>query len=187
MVAVFRHMRHLALSQIGRIGFAGSTIPSLDFAASTSAGSATATILITGPATQPEFDFTSSPSLPDDEILALLVFGRSLSDLSPLQIAQLASAAAELTGVTSGGGLVDQLRKATGIDNLDVRTNEEGETSVGVGKYLNDRTYLGLEQGTSAGSGKATIDLDVGRGIKLRGSASSDGETKGGIFFERDY
>lgn len=171
----------------GRIGFAGSTIPSLDFAASTSAGSATATILITGPATQPEFDFTSSPSLPDDEILALLVFGRSLSDLSPLQIAQLASAAAELTGVTSGGGLVDQLRKATGIDNLDVRTNEEGETSVGVGKYLNDRTYLGLEQGTSAGSGKATIDLDVGRGIKLRGSASSDGETKGGIFFERDY
>ncbi len=171
----------------GRINFAGSLIPNLDFSASTSAGTATATVLVNGPATSPEFDFTSSPSLPDDEILALLVFGRSLSDLSPLQIAQLASAAAELTGVTSGGGLVGKLREATGIDNLDVRTNEEGETSVGVGKYLNDRTYFGIEQGTSAGSGKATIDLDVGRGIKLRGSASSDGETKGGIFFERDY
>jgi len=171
----------------GRIGFAGSMIPNLDFSASTSAGTSTATILVTGPATAPEFDFTSSPALPDDEVLALLVFGRSLSNLSPLQIAQLAGAAAELTGVTSGGGLVGQLRKATGIDNLDVRTNEEGETSVGVGKYLNDRTYFGLEQGTSAGSGRATIDLDVGRGLKLRGSASSDGETKGGIFFERDY
>ena len=171
----------------GRIGFAGSMIPSLDFAASTSAGNGTATILVSGPATQPEFNFTSSPSMPDDEIMAQLIFGRSVSNLSPLQIAQLASAAAELTGVTSGGGIVDQLRKATGIDNLDVQTNEDGETSVGVGKYLNDRTYFGLEQGTSAGSGKATIDLDVGRGIKLRGSASSDGETKAGIFFERDY
>ena len=172
----------------GRITFAGSMIPTLDFAASTNAGTATATVLVTGLATKPEFSFTSSPSLPEDEVLSLLIFGRSLSNLSPLQIAQLASAAAELTGVTSGGGLVDRLRKATGIDSLDVKTDEEtGETSVAVGKYLNDRTYLGIEKGATAGSGKATIDLNIGRGLKLRGEASSEGETKGGIFFERDY
>lgn len=172
----------------GRIGFAGSMIPTLDFAASTRSGSTTATILVTGLATAPEFSFTSSPSLPEDEVLAQLIFGRSLSNLSPLQIAQLASAAAELTGVTSGGGIVDKLRRATGIDDLDVRTDEEtGETSVGVGKYLNDRTYIGIEQGQSAGSGKARIDLNIGGGLKLRGEATSGGETKGGLFFERDY
>jgi len=172
----------------GRITFAGSMIPTLDFAASTSAGTATATVLVTGPATKPEFSFTSTPALPEDEVLSLLIFGRSLSNLSPLQIAQLASAAAELTGITSGDGLVDRLRKATGIDSLDVKTDEDtGETSVSVGKYLNDRTYLGIEKGATAGSGKATIDLNIGRGLKLRGEASSEGETKGGIFFERDY
>ncbi|MBW3098895.1 translocation/assembly module TamB domain-containing protein [Pseudohoeflea coraliihabitans] len=172
----------------GRIGFTGAMIPSLDFAATTRSGTATVTILISGPATRPEFDFTSSPDMPDDEVLAQLVFGRSLTDLSPFQIAQLAAAAAELTGVASGGGLVGSLRKATGIDNLDIKADEDtGEATVAVGKYLNDRTYLGIEQGASAGSGKATIDLEIGRGLKLRGSASSSGETKGGIFFERDY
>ncbi|MBU2486363.1 MAG: translocation/assembly module TamB domain-containing protein, partial [Alphaproteobacteria bacterium] len=85
-------------------------------------------------------------------------------------------------------GVLEQLRRATGVDDIDVRTDEEtGDTSLGVGKYLNDRTYLGIESGSSAGSGKARIDLDIGKGIKLRGEASSGGETKGGIFFEREY
>ncbi len=172
----------------GKLGFSGSSVPTLDFAATTPAGTGTATVLISGEATDPDISFTSSPSLPEDEVLALLVFGRSLSNLSPLQIAQLASAAAELTGVTQGGGLVERLRRATGIDDIDVKTEEDtGDTSVAVGKYLNDRTYIGIEQGSGAGSSKARIDLNIGRGVKLRGEASSGGETKGGIFFERDY
>ncbi|WP_340161278.1 translocation/assembly module TamB domain-containing protein [uncultured Hoeflea sp.] len=172
----------------GRLGFAGSVVPILDLAASSQSGSTTVTVLITGPANAPEFSFTSSPELPEDEVLAQLVFGRSMSSLSPLQIAQLAEAAGQLTGAVRGGGLVEQLRRATGVDDIDVRTDEEtGDTSLGVGKYLNDRTYLGIESGSSAGSGKARIDLDIGRGIKLRGEASSGGETKGGIFYEREY
>ena len=173
----------------GRIGFAGSLTPDLGFAASTTAGSSTATVTVTGPADRPEFGFSSSPSLPDDEVLALILFGRSLSNLSPLQIAQLAQAAAELTGVTGpGGGLVNRLRAATGLDDLDVRTDATtGETTVGAGTYLNDRTYLGLERGAGAGTGKATIDLSIGKGVRLRGEASESGATKGGIFFEREY
>ena len=172
----------------GRLGFAGSVVPILDLAASSQAGSTTVTVLITGPANAPRFNFTSSPQLPEDEILAQLVFGRSISNLSPLQIAQLAEAAGQLTGAVSGDGLVEQLRRAVGVDDIDVRTDEEtGDTTLGVGKYLNDRTYLGIESGGSAGSGKAKIDLDIGKGVKLRGEAGSDGETKGGIFFEREY
>jgi len=172
----------------GTLGFAGSVVPILDLAASSQSGSTTVTVLITGPADAPVFSFTSSPELPEDEVLAQLVFGRSISSLSPLQIAQLAEAAGQLTGAVNGGGVLEQLRRATGVDDIDVRTDEEtGATSLGVGKYLNDRTYLGIESGSSAGSSKAKIDLDIGKGIKLRGEASSDGETKGGIFYEREY
>jgi translocation and assembly module TamB len=172
----------------GSLGFAGSVVPILDLAASSQAGSTTVTVLVTGPADAPRFTFRSSPELPEDEVLAQLIFGRSISSLSPLQIAQLAEAAAQLTGAVQGGGVLERLRRATGVDDIDVRTDEEtGDTSLGVGKYLNDRTYLGIESGSSAGSGKARIDLDIGRGIKLRGEASSGGETKGGIFYEREY
>ncbi|MCV0397455.1 MAG: translocation/assembly module TamB [Rhizobiaceae bacterium] len=172
----------------GSIGFAGSLVPRLDFAATADAGDVEVMVRVIGPANDPGFTFTSTPTLPQDEVLAQLIFGRSLSNLSPLQIAQLAEAAAQLAGVGGGTSLFDAIRDRLGVDDLDIRTDEAtGDTSVAVGKYLNDRTYLSVEKGSSSESGKIRIDLDVGRGIKLRGEAAEDGEAKGGIFIEREY
>ncbi len=171
----------------GTVGFAGSLVPTLDFAADSDIGNTTVTVTVSGPANNPRFDFTSVPALPQDEVLARLIFGRSMSNLSPLQIAQLADAAASLAGAGGTSSLLQSLRSKIGVDDLDIRTNEDGSTSVTAGKYLNDRTYFSLEKGDKAGSGKARIDLDVGRGVKLRGEANDGGEAKGGIFFEREY
>lgn len=171
----------------GSVGFAGSLVPTINFAAETTAGDATVTIGITGQANNPQFTFSSVPALPEDEVLARLIFGRSMSNLSPLQIAQLADAAATMAGIGGSTSLLSSLRATLGVDDLDIRTNDQGGTSVAVGKYLNDRTYLSLEKGDQPGSGKATIDLNVGRGVKLRGQATDDGEAKGGIFYEKEY
>ncbi|MDQ2703579.1 MAG: translocation/assembly module TamB [Pseudomonadota bacterium] len=178
--------RRLTFSR-GTIDFAGSLVPNLDFAADSEVGDTTVTVTVSGPANDPHFDFTSVPALPQDEVLARLIFGRSLSNLSPLQIAQLADAAASLAGAGGSSSLLQSLRSAVGVDDLDIRTNEDGSTSVAAGKYLNDRTYFSLEKGDKAGSGKARIDLDIGGGVKLRGEANDSGEAKGGIFFEREY
>jgi translocation and assembly module TamB len=171
----------------GSVGFAGSLVPTLDFAADSDIGNTTVTVTVSGPANNPRFDFTSVPALPQDEVLSRLIFGRSMSNLSPLQIAQLADAAASLAGAGGSSSLLQSLRSKIGVDDLDVRTNEDGSTSVTAGKYLNDRTYFSLEKGDKAGSGKARIDLDVGRGVKLRGEANDGGEARGGVFFEREY
>ncbi len=172
----------------GTIGFSGSLVPTLDFAATSSVNSSTVTVRITGEASDPKFSFSSSPSAPEDEVLAQLVFGRALGSLSAIQVAQLAQAAAVLAGVGGSTSLLDKLQGKLGVDDIDVKTDSEtGDTSVSVGKYLNDRTYLSIEKGSQTGSGKAAIDLNVGRGVKLRGEASDDGKTKGGIFFEREY
>ncbi|MEO9338180.1 translocation/assembly module TamB domain-containing protein [Mesorhizobium sp. SB112] len=171
----------------GTLGFSGSLVPYLDMTAESSATDATVTVLVTGPANNPKFSFQSIPVLPEDEVLARLIFGRSMSNLSPLQIAQLADAAAQLTGVGGSSSLLTTLRNQLGVDDLDVKTDETGAASVAAGKYLNDRTYITLEKGEKPGSGKATIDLNVGRGVKLRGQAADDGEAKGGIFYEREY
>ena len=110
-----------------------------------------------------------------------------MSNLSAVQVAQLASAAAQLAGIGGSTTLLQRLRERIGVDDIDVRTDDEtGDTSVSVGKYLNDRTYLSIEKGSQPGSGKAVIDLNIG-GIKLRGEASDSGETGGGIFYEREY
>ncbi|HWK65937.1 MAG TPA: translocation/assembly module TamB domain-containing protein [Rhizobiaceae bacterium] len=178
--------RRLTFSR-GTLDFAGSLIPNIDLAADSTVDTTTVTVQVTGPATDPRFVFSSSPALPEDEVLARLIFGRSMSNLSPLQIAQLAEAAAQLAGVSGPTSLLNNLRNSIGVDDLDITTDAQGNTAVSAGKYLNDRTYLTIQKGDRAGSGKATIDLDVGRGIKLRGSAAEDGEARGGVFFEREY
>ena len=110
-----------------------------------------------------------------------------MSNLSPLQIAQLADAAAQLAGGGGSTSLLETLRSKVGVDDLDVKTDAKAKHAVSAGKYLNDRTYVTIEKGEKAGSGKATIDLDVGRGVKLRGEANESGDAKGGIFYEREY
>ncbi|RWG16640.1 translocation/assembly module TamB domain-containing protein, partial [Mesorhizobium sp.] len=171
----------------GTVGFQGSLVPYLNLTATTTTSSATVTIVVSGEATNPKFNFSSAPALPEDEVLAQLIFGRSMSNLSPLQIAQLADAAAQLAGAGGTTSLLDNLRSAIGIDDLDVTTDEKGGTAVSAGKYLNDRTYVTIQKGDKPGSGKATIDLNVGRGVKLRGEANDAGEAKGGVFYEREY
>ncbi len=171
----------------GTLTFSGSLVPYINLVAQSSASDATVTVTVSGEATDPKFTFSSVPALPEDEVLARLIFGRSMSNLSPLQIAQLAEAAAQLAGVGGSTSLLQNLRSAIGVDDLDVTTDDQGGTAVSAGKYLNDRTYLSLQKGEKPGSGKARIDLDVGKGVKLRGEASETGEAKGGIFYEREY
>ncbi len=171
----------------GQLAFSGPTDPALDFSASTRSAGHIYSIVVRGFASEPEFLFRSSPSLPQDEIIARMFFGKSLSRLSALQIAQLASAVATLTGANSGPGLLDRLRNLSGLDNIDIKSNEQGETTVGIGAYLNDRTYMSVEKGANAESDKVSIDLEITESLKARGQTSGDGNTKAGIFFEKDY
>lgn len=113
---------------------------------------------------------------------------RVCRNLSALQIAQLASAIAEISGTGGGGGLFGSLRNFTGLDDIDLQTGgEDGETSVGIGRYLNDRTYLNVEKGLTGDTGRVRIDVELTDHLKLRGEAGIDGNTKAGIFYERDY
>ncbi|NTF33157.1 translocation/assembly module TamB domain-containing protein [Rhizobium skierniewicense] len=169
----------------GDITFGGGLVPVLNMAAESAAGSATVTVTVTGNANDPSFGFTSSPALPQDEVMAQLIFGQSMSKLSALQIARLADAAGQLAGGRSTS-LFDSLRSNLGIDDLDISTDSEGQARVSAGKYINDKTYLELEQSGGEGA-KAIINLDVGKGVKLRGAAGADGAGSAGIFYEKEY
>ena len=172
----------------GTITFAGTVDPDLNFQTTTRSGSATYSIIVGGTASDPEISFSSSPQLPEDEILANLFFGKNLSKLSAIQIAQLANALAQIGGADQGGGVLGRLRGLAGLADIDVNTdNPDGSTSIGIGRYINDRTYLNVEQGLGGGSGRVTIDLDITDNLKARGEADTDGNSKAGLFYERDY
>ncbi|MEW7009279.1 translocation/assembly module TamB domain-containing protein [Lentilitoribacter sp. EG35] len=169
--------------QSGTITLAGDLDPLLNFVATTQAGDTLASIQLRGTASDLKVTFSSSPELPEDEVLAKIIFGRNLTDLSPAQIVKLASVASELTGGNSPS-LVDGLRKSTGLDDVDIVQDDQGNAAVKAGKYISDNVYLGVQAGKET---EATINLDITDSLTARGSVGSDGKSSLGIFFEKDY
>ena len=169
----------------GTVTLVGDLDPYLNFVARSQSGDVTVIINVTGRVSALDISFSSQPALPEDEVLARLIFNRGLNELSALQIAQLAAAAAELAG-GSNTSLLGSLRNATGLDDLDVVTDSEGNAAVRAGRYIADNIYLGVEAG-AGGTTRGSINLDITEELKARGSVGSDGDSSLGIFFERDY
>lgn len=167
----------------GTITFLGSFDPVLDFAATTTVNSTAITVGVAGNATDPKVEFTSTPDYPQEEILALLLFNQNLSNLSAAQVAQLASAVASLGGADP----LDKLRKALGVDAINIVTDDNNQTSVEVRKRVSDRVNLGVQQGTQQGSSRVTVDIDVTKNLRARGETDASGESKAGIFFEKEF
>ncbi len=164
----------------------GALVPYLDVSASTEADGYVTTVTISGEATDPVVSFTSNPDLPQEEVLARLLFGQGLQNLSAFQAVELASAVATLAG-RGGNGILSQLRLGIGLDNLDVQTDADtGLASVTAGKYLTERIYTEVTVDQD-GESRIDLNLDVSRHITLKAGSGSDGSSGIGIFLERDY
>ena len=172
--------------QSGTVTLVGDLDPFLDFLATTEGQDIAVNVTVQGRVSDLRIDFSSSPQLPQDEVLARLLFNRSMGELSPLQLAKLAGAAAELVGGGSNGSLMDSLRNAAGLADLDLVTDDKGNTAVQAGTYLQDNVYLGVTAGAN-GQNKVTINLDVTNDLKVTGAAGQDGNSSVGVFYERDY
>lgn len=165
----------------GRVGFVGElTVPDLDFLAETRAGDVTARVAISGPADRPEFELTSEPALPQDEVLSRLLFQRASGSLSPFQALQLAQAVAQFSGGGGGPEVFEGARRGLGLDGLDIAGG-------GRGGVLGDRLSVGVRTGARPEESAATLDLDLGERFKVQGEVSADGRTSLGVGAEWEY
>lgn len=163
----------------------GAFEPFLRIRATTQADEYLIVVTIEGPASDPTITFTSEPELPQEEVLARLIFGRGLETLSPLQAARLALAVRTLAG-RGGEGVVGNIRNRVGLADLDVASDEQGNTTVKAGAYLSENVYSDVTVGAT-GDTEINLNLDVTPSITLKGSVTDSGDTSFGIFFERDY
>ena len=193
----------------GKIGFDGTGIsgkidPTLDFAADSTAASTTATLSITGYVSKPKITLSSVPDLPQDEVLAYLIFKRSAKDLGPFQIAQIAAGLAQLSGVGGSGGFspLESLRKGLGLDRLSVGSSTPtGATTssatsssaastptVEAGRYVAPGVYVGAKQSTSGAQTQATVQIDITKGLKVETDVGSgQGGNQLGLTYQYEY
>ncbi len=180
----------------GEVGFDGSGRfdPTLDFLASSNNGTVIANLAVTGYASAPKIALSSTPELPQDEVLAWLLFHQNSATLSPLQLAQIA-------GVGGGFDPLGAVRSGLGLDRLSVGSGEGGRgTAVEAGRYVAQGVYVGARQGTGGAGSQAVVQVDLARGLKLQATvgqsqpgatgASSSGDSSGtsvGVTYQFEY
>ena len=136
------------------------------------------------------------PELPQDEVLAYLLFKRSAKDLSPFQLAEIASAVASLTGV--GGAAanpLESIRKGLGLDRLSVdggtgtgNGTSGSAPSVEAGRYVRPGVYVGAKQGTTGNGTQATVQIDLFKGLKAQTDVGTgQGGNAVGLSYQFEY
>jgi translocation and assembly module TamB len=163
--------------------------PQIDLSATSDIEGVTVGIVVSGRSNNPQIAFTSSPGLPQDEIVSRILFGSSVTQISALQAVQLAASLNELRG--SGGGLnpLGRLRSATGIDRLrlvEADTATGRGTAVAAGMYLSDDIYVEII--TDAKGFTATqLEITLSRTLSLLSQFSSNSSNNASIRYHRDY
>jgi translocation and assembly module TamB len=162
--------------------------PLLDVTLETQTAGLTGRLELHGPAKKPEIVLSSNPPLPQDEILARLLFGKDLHRISPLRALQLAQAARALRG---GGGTFDFLgrtRRAFGIDEMEFTQSAEGEdAALNVGKYIGDRVYVEMQKDLSNTGGRVAVEAEITPNVTVQSDVGSNAE--GGVWlqWQHDY
>lgn len=162
--------------------------PILNIIAETKVDDIKARVNIGGTIIDPKITFSAIPSLPEDEILARILFGRDLSSISPFQAVQLTQTLRRFSGKGgSGFDPLGEIRNLTGLDDIRIDSDEDGETTVGAGKYLTDDVYLEFESGSGENSGAANLEIELTPNITLESEVGQDTQAGAGVFWEWDY
>lgn len=162
--------------------------PRIDIRAETEREGVDVIVNVTGRAQQPEIAFTSDPVLPEEEILARLLFGGSINELSATDALQLGAAVASLRG---GSGLdpINRLRNAIGLDRLRIVSGDPAlgrGTSVALGERFGRRFYVEI---ITDGQGYTATEVEyrVTSWLSLLASISTIGRESVSAEISRDY
>ncbi|HLU91000.1 MAG TPA: translocation/assembly module TamB domain-containing protein, partial [Pedomonas sp.] len=163
--------------------------PTLDIEAGATVEGIEALLLVTGPALKPEINFSSSPVLPQDEILSRLLFGGSAAELSATEALQLGAALASLRG--GGGGLnpLGKIRQATSVDRLRIVGADETTgrgTSLAVGQYLTDDVYVEVSSDTQ-GNTLTQLQIELTRALSILSQVGQTGSSSLQLQYAKDY
>lgn len=145
----------------------------------------TAAVVVRGTAAEPEIELTSVPDLPDDEILAQVLFGRSASQLSAIEAAQLAAGVAALSG---GGGfdVFGNLREFAGLDRLSFGADASGAMTIAGGRYISDDVFLELIGGGVEGPA-VQVEWRPRRNLAVLSRLAGQGGTRLAVRWRREF
>jgi translocation and assembly module TamB len=183
----------------GQIAFDGSAppVPFLNINTEVNAGEILAKLDISGPADAFKLKVSSQPTLPQDEILAQILFGQSVAKLNTFQALQLAYSVNELAG-GYGPDVLGKTRSFLGLDRIGFSGGEDSGSSskddenstgpsVTLGKYVTDRVYVGVEQDLTDAKQDVIVEIDITPNFTVESKAGSRSGAGVGFNWNYDY
>jgi translocation and assembly module TamB len=163
--------------------------PRLDILAETARNGTNVDIAITGNAQAPSIAFSSDPALPEEEILARLLFGGSVTSLSATDAVQLAAALAALQGGSGGLDPIGTLRRSIGLDQLRIVSADPltgRQTGIAIGKNITRQIYVELVT-DGRGYSATQVEYRITSWLALLGTVSTIGRDSVLVQVSRDY
>lgn len=174
----------------GNFSFPGDQTndPIIEIAAEHQLSDMIANLRIYGQASNPKLEMSSSPYLPENEVLARILFGTSVAELTAVEAVQLASAVHSLSN-GGGQGLLGGIRRAIGVDRLSIDNDASREygTTITGGKYLTDNVYVEVSTAPATGETATSVEVGLTRNLSLVTRRTLDHDNNLSIRWFWDY
>jgi len=159
----------------GKLLFFGSyDNPGLDIRAVREAENVKVGVQMNGTLRNIRSDLFSSPTLPDGEIIAVLVTGRPLSEVGQTEGNALVGAITTL-GIRQGQTLTDQVRGQLGLDTLAIASSgDTSDSSLMLGKYLTPKIFVRYAVGLFDTQSVLAIDYSISNRVKLEATSGQN-------------
>ena len=151
----------------------------------------TAAVTASGRVSQPRVELTSTPERPANDVMALVLFGKPAEELSAVESLQTAQALASLGGIGpfgGGGNFMGGLRRATGLDLLNVDFDpSQGASALTVGKYLADGLFVSATQDVRGQNGSVRVEYELRKNITVETDIRQNGDQQVSANWKRDF
>lgn len=171
----------------------------LSVVASNEIGSTTAQIVLQGALEAPRILFRSNPSMTEKEILSLIIFNKSSSDITPMQGLQLGQILLQMNGKGDSFNLLDQVKQTLHLDRIEIgegshvgpQTSIGGgalpaqaqdgipnETAVQVGKYVSDGVMVTLSKDVTNEVNRVGVEAQITNHITAEAYVGDDAQAE---------
>jgi translocation and assembly module TamB len=114
----------------------------------------------------------STPTLPDGDILAVMVTGRPIAEIGSEQDGNALVGAITTLGINQGQGLTDQIQSQLGLDTFAINSRGDvNDSSLMLGKYITPRIFIRYAVGLFETENSLEIDYTVNDRVKLEATS----------------
>ncbi len=158
----------------GKLLFFGSyDNPALDIRATREAEDVKVGVQMNGTLRNVSSQLFSTPTLPDGDIIAVMLTGRPLAEVGSQDSNALVGAITSL-GINQGQNLTNQIRNQLGLDTLAISsTGDVANSSLTLGKYLTPRIFIQYGIGLFETESTLAVDYTVSERVKLEAKSGS--------------